>query len=288
MPVQRVAACGNVLSGPVAQIRGGIHRHKREVSRTDRSSLQANSRGRDVASVAQPHVIADEGLPRKAQVDSAGDACAVCLACELSLCAALRTCASDANRQATGALPISTVHTVPARRTIFHPKEWSEFVPVICSGWSVSSIALPDGRRQILSFLLPGDAVSMAFLFGPLSGRHVEAVTEVTYRKFKRSDLRALLLDLENLDRGAGSGRSACARPRPPDRERANCPANPESGGASCQARHDVRPDDGVSPAPATYRGRRGFDARPCEQGIGRVSAGSLDRNQQPFADDHQ
>jgi CRP/FNR family transcriptional regulator, anaerobic regulatory protein len=114
----------------------------------------------------------------------------------LSLCAALRKdCASEAN----GALPMSTVHTVPARRTIFHPKEWSEFVPIICSGWSVSSIALPDGRRQILSFLLPGDAVSTAFLFGPLSGRHVEAVTEVTYRKFKRSDVRARLFENPDL-----------------------------------------------------------------------------------------
>jgi CRP/FNR family transcriptional regulator, anaerobic regulatory protein len=148
-----------------------------------------------VTSVAQPHVIADDALPRNAPVDATRVAftCAVCPAWEMGLCSILRSCASEADRSTTGALPMSTVHTVPARRTIFHPKEWSEFVPVICSGWSVSSIALPDGRRQILSFLLPGDAVCTAFLFGPLSGRHVEAVTEVTYRKFKRSDLRALL-----------------------------------------------------------------------------------------------
>lgn len=146
-----------------------------------------------MASVTQPQVTVDEALARKAHVDpTRGEAsCAVCAAWELSLSAALENSASEGGRT----LPISTVHTVPARRTIFHPKEWSEFVPVICSGWSVSSIALPDGRRQILAFLLPGDVVSTAFLFGPLSGRHVEAVTEVTYRKFKRSDLRALLFE---------------------------------------------------------------------------------------------
>jgi CRP/FNR family transcriptional regulator len=150
-----------------------------------------------VASVAQPHLIVDETQSRTGGIDSTRNAaaCAVCAASDLSLCAALRNCASDAER----GLPISTVHTVPARRTIFHPKEWSEFVPVICSGWSVSSIALPDGRRQILAFLLPGDAVSTAFLFGSLSGRHVEAVTEVTYRKFKRNDLRALLFENPDL-----------------------------------------------------------------------------------------
>ena len=157
-----------------------------------------------MASVAQPHVVVDEALTRNTSVDqprgTAGvSTCAACPAWELSLCAALKGCASAEDRHATAALPISTVHTVPARRTIFHPKEWSEFVPVICSGWSVSSIALPDGRRQILSFLLPGDAVSTAFLFGPLSSRHVEAVTEVTYRKFKRSDLRAMLFENPDL-----------------------------------------------------------------------------------------
>ena len=147
-----------------------------------------------MASVAKSHVIADEALPRKVHGDA--PPCASCPSWELSLCAALRKdCASEAN----DALPMSTVHTVPARRTIFHPKEWSEFVPIICSGWSVASIALPDGRRQILSFLLPGDAVSTAFLFGPLSGRHVEAVTEVTYRKFKRSDIRARLFENPDL-----------------------------------------------------------------------------------------
>ena len=94
---------------------------------------------------------------------------------------------------------MSSVHTIPARRTICHPKEWSEFVPIICHGWSVSSIALSDGRRQILSFLLPGDVVSTAFLFGPMSGRYVEAVTEVTYRRFKRSDLKVILSENPDL-----------------------------------------------------------------------------------------
>ena len=154
-----------------------------------------------MASVAQSQVIVDEALPRKGGGEAvrSDSHCAVCPAFDLGLCSALKNWASESERHGQGALPMSTVHTVPARRTIFHPKEWSEFAPVICSGWSVSSIALPDGRRQILSFLLPGDAVSMAFLFGPLSGRHVEAVTEVTYRKFKRNDLRALLFENPDL-----------------------------------------------------------------------------------------
>ena len=87
----------------------------------------------------------------------------------------------------------SSTHTTAARRAIRHPKEWSECVLIICAGRAVSSITLPDGRRQVLSILLPGDVVSATSLFEPISGYAVDAITEVTYRKFKRADLKALL-----------------------------------------------------------------------------------------------
>ena len=94
----------------------------------------------------------------------------------------------------TGASPItSSNHMIPARRTICHPKEWSDFIPIICHGWAASSITMLDGRRQILSFLLPGDLVSTTCLLEPMSGRTVEAITDVTCRKFIRNDLKAYL-----------------------------------------------------------------------------------------------
>ena len=88
---------------------------------------------------------------------------------------------------------------IPARRTICHPKEWSDFIPIICQGWATSSVTLLDGRRQILSFLLPGDLVSTACLLEPMSGRTVEAITDVTCRKFVRNDLKALLFQSPHL-----------------------------------------------------------------------------------------
>ena len=125
--------------------------------------------------------------------------CTVCSAYDLTLCAGRRENIGEANWLTDSPLFTPTVHTIPARRTICHPKEWSEFVTVICKGWAVSSITLADGRRQIMAFLLPGDIVSIVSLLEPMSGRTVEAITEVTYRRFKRSDLKAVMLKSPDL-----------------------------------------------------------------------------------------
>jgi len=135
-----------------------------------------------------------EALPEEnALPDATRHASSVCMNCpihELNLCAGLR---KEEIRLGRSLLDSST-HTAPAKRTICHPRETSEFVQVICHGWAATSIGLPDGRRQILSFLLPGDIASTASLFEPLPGRMVESITEVTYRKFDRGELLNIML----------------------------------------------------------------------------------------------
>ena len=123
-------------------------------------------------------------------------ACSICPAFNL-LCGGAKT--GDAGGKASELPLAGTLHSIPARRLILHPKEWSEFVPIICSGWAMSSIALPDGRRQIISFLLAGDIVSAGSLLSPISGQSVEAITEVTYRKFKRAEIKELLFGRSDL-----------------------------------------------------------------------------------------
>jgi CRP/FNR family transcriptional regulator len=134
-------------------------------------------------------------LPRKPDVVSTGhdSSCSVCAAPDSTLCAKVQEKVKKVDWLFNLAVLESTMQTVPPRRSIYHPKEWSEFIPVICQGWAASSITLPDGRRQILSFVLPGDMVSTAGLLDPVSGRTVEAVTEVSYWKFKRSELKAFV-----------------------------------------------------------------------------------------------
>jgi CRP-like cAMP-binding protein len=118
--------------------------------------------------------------------------CEACPAYELSLCQA----ACEATWACPGSkpLPVSQAeHMVPARRTICREQDLHDAVPLICSGWAASIVMLSDGSRQILSFLLPGDIVSTALLFEARPHCLVEAITDVRYRTFKRSELKQLL-----------------------------------------------------------------------------------------------
>lgn len=88
--------------------------------------------------------------------------------------------------------------TIPARRTILHPKEFSGYLSAICTGWAFSSLSVSDGRRQILNFLLSGDTVSDLEFGMRMSGRHVVAITDVTLRRFKIADIKRHLANRDD------------------------------------------------------------------------------------------
>lgn len=93
-------------------------------------------------------------------------------------------------RRPTAALLQPTKHSVPARRIICRERDFYDFVPIICHGWAAASATLADGRKQILSFLLPGDIVSTTLLFEPSTHCVVEAITDVEYRTFLRDEIK--------------------------------------------------------------------------------------------------
>lgn len=124
--------------------------------------------------------------------------CAVCPANELNLCHAVIKASWEYFDRAT-ALLSSSVHTVAARNNISSPADWHDAVPIVCRGWAMSAVVLPGGRRQILSFVLPGDIISTALLFEPTTDRSIVAITEVSYRTFNRAELQMLLSKRPNL-----------------------------------------------------------------------------------------
>ena len=117
--------------------------------------------------------------------------CTACDAYGLSLCGVTRALSPGPPNH----IQIhQTSRTVPARRIICREHDLHDAVPIVCGGWAASVVMLSDASRQILSFLLPGDLVSTVLLFEPRSHCLVEAITDVVYCTFKRTDLKATLL----------------------------------------------------------------------------------------------
>ncbi len=121
--------------------------------------------------------------------------CSSCFVREIGACPGFGVKSEpEANRQ-RGLLPVpSQIQVFPARTSILHQREVADFVPVICSGWAASSITLANGRRQIVSFVLAGEAASMNYFFEPCAGRAIEAVSPVSCRKFRRADLQEAIV----------------------------------------------------------------------------------------------
>jgi CRP-like cAMP-binding protein len=122
--------------------------------------------------------------------DPPASACRECASHESGLCHALLQCAGDGG---TATLQAQD-HIVAARRTLCREGEPFDGVPIVCQGWAATAVTMTDGRRQILSFLLPGDVVSALLIFEPVSSCSVEAITELRCRTFARADVRAALL----------------------------------------------------------------------------------------------
>jgi len=91
--------------------------------------------------------------------------CAQCPALELTFCRAIARKAGLPRDRIPSVDQF--VHTVAARRIICREQDELAAVPIICSGWALSAVMLADGSRQILSFLLPGDAASPSLLLEP-------------------------------------------------------------------------------------------------------------------------
>lgn len=88
-----------------------------------------------------------------------------------------------------------THRSIGPRRKIDRVGEPSEGVKIICEGWAACVVHLPDGRRQILSFLIPGDLVSTTTLFRARQHFDVQSLTNVRYCVYSRPELLQEILE---------------------------------------------------------------------------------------------
>lgn len=95
-----------------------------------------------------------------------------------------------------------TVKHCAAGATIVEEHAQGNWIYTLFSGWAFRYKTLPDGRRQILNFLLPGDLIGLQEEFAEGASHGVDALTDVTLCAFERTHF----FDMVRADPGLGYG----------------------------------------------------------------------------------
>jgi CRP-like cAMP-binding protein len=100
-----------------------------------------------------------------------------CYECALRACGLFRPI-TDTELRAINDMKRDHV-THPAGATIINAGDESAELYTLYAGWAFRYKSLPDGRRQILNFLLPGDLLGLQAAMFAAAQHGVEALTEV-------------------------------------------------------------------------------------------------------------
>lgn len=120
-----------------------------------------------------------------------------CLACPLRLKPAFKDKTDDEVRFIQ-AMKVDH-RSLPAGADIIHPGQEDAELYTLFSGWAFRYKSLPDGRRQILNFLLPGDLVGLQASLLSASAHGIEALTEVELCVFPRKRVWDLFVRMPSL-----------------------------------------------------------------------------------------
>lgn len=124
-------------------------------------------------------------VPRACPHDRPGSLCADCKVRSVSVCAALD------ESELAGLAALATGADYSAKAELFPQGAAARHVFNVTEGTVRTYRVLPDGRRQILGFLLPGDFIGLALT--PTYAFGAEAVSAVKACRFERPAFEALV-----------------------------------------------------------------------------------------------
>ncbi len=81
----------------------------------------------------------------------------------------------------------------PPRQILYEKSCPSQEVQFLCRGWAFRFVQFSDGRRQILSLIMPGEIFSTAAVFADRLHFSVLSVTDVRFTSFPRETVRQAL-----------------------------------------------------------------------------------------------
>jgi CRP/FNR family transcriptional regulator, anaerobic regulatory protein len=131
----------------------------------------------------------------RATVDSTvrSDPCTQCAIRSSNICSVLLRTGSGGHTPAATEVEWQIHKKIRAHTNLKSVGEQTDRVYVICEGWAFRFAQLPDGRKQILSILIPGDLITPTRLFDDTVRFSVQAMTEMRYCGYSRSTLRTRL-----------------------------------------------------------------------------------------------
>lgn len=100
---------------------------------------------------------------------------------------------SQQDRALLDCLIAKNVREVGARRDIIREGEKPRAVNVVLDGWACRYKQLPDGRRQVVSFFIPGDLCDANIFILREMDHSIGAITRVRYAEIMPADFEHLL-----------------------------------------------------------------------------------------------
>jgi len=119
--------------------------------------------------------------------------CAECEVRPFNICKVLLGREGAAQLSRDGRADWQAHKKIAANKIIKAVGEQLDRVYVVCAGWAFRFAQVPNGRRQILSILVPGDVITPTRPFEDVVSFSVQALTDVRYCGYSRALLKERL-----------------------------------------------------------------------------------------------
>jgi len=91
---------------------------------------------------------------------------------------------------------------VPPRRDLIREGEKPKFVHLMVDGWACRYKTLPDGRRQVVAFFVPGDFCDLNVYVLKEMDHSIGAITRLSVADISRDDMDALTTNYPRITQG--------------------------------------------------------------------------------------
>lgn len=94
---------------------------------------------------------------------------------------------------------MANVRTVDARRDLIREGDRPRYVHVVLDGWAAAYKTLPDGKRQIVAFFVPGDLCDASVYLLKQMDHSIEAITRLKVAMISPDEMWALTVERPRL-----------------------------------------------------------------------------------------